>query len=82
MEIFGRTIEHNREYSLPISNLVGAMVLAVAVSYPVGYLLIDVLGWITLMAEQANDGYMHVSHFFAGALVLALPMIGFTDRLT
>lgn len=82
MEIFGRTIEHNREYSLPISNLVGAMVLAVAVSYLVGYLLIDVLGWMTLTPGQANDGYVHVFRFFAGALVLALPMIGFTDRLT
>lgn len=36
MEIFGRTIEHNRGHLLPISNLVETMALAVAVSYPVG----------------------------------------------
>ena len=77
MEIFGWTIVRNTEDSLPMTHLFLGMVVAIAVGYPVGYLLIDVLGWIVLSQEQARGGYVHVFRVFAGFAALSIPLMGF-----
>lgn len=59
-----------RTWQLALAGLVG-----VAFSYPLGYLLIDALGWVALSQDQARDGYVHVFRTLTGLLCLVLPMM-------
>lgn len=76
MRLFDWTIERNTEDSPPVWHLMVAMIFATSVGYSLGYLLIDVLIWITLTPEQFQGGNIHFSRMFLGFLVMALPMMG------
>lgn len=50
-----------------------ALTLAVAISYPVGYVLLDVVEWVKIPSEaQQVIGAVHVARVFLGAIVLGV----------
>lgn len=75
MEIFGWTISRREIDSLPTLQLVVTGIVVAAIAYPLGYLMIDVLHWISLTPEQSRDVY--VCRVITGLLVMAPPGIGF-----
>lgn len=42
--------------------IAGGAILPLLIAYPIGYLLIDVLRWITLTPEQMQGGCTFTSH--------------------
>lgn len=52
-----------------------AGVVVMALGWPLGYLLIDALGWVELTLDQARDGNVHVARTLTGLLCLALPVM-------
>lgn len=52
-----------------------AGVVVMALCWPLGYLLIDTLGWVELNPGQARNGYVHFFRALTGLLCLALPMM-------
>lgn len=50
--------------------------LGVVLAYGVGYLLVDVLGWIAVSARQAEPAHLDGVRVFVGAGMMAVAGIG------
>lgn len=49
-----------------------ALAIAIAISYPVGYVFIDVVKWVKIPLElQEAPGAIHVMRSFLGAIVIS-----------
>lgn len=58
---------------LDVFVLSGVAVIILTLSYLLGYLLIDSLGWIQLSQDQARDGYVHVFRILTGVMGFVVP---------
>lgn len=58
---------------LDVFVLSGVAVITLTLSYLLGYLLIDSLGWIQLSQDQARDGYVHAFRILTGVMGFVVP---------
>lgn len=59
-------------FSLPLLLII---VIVLTIAYPVGYLLIDNLNWITITPEQNIEWFQHALRYLIGAGVLVAAII-------
>lgn len=58
--------------------LLSCILFSVALSYPIGYIVIEIFAWVELTPEQLQNGFPHVARYLMGLLglmLLALPML-------
>lgn len=75
MEILNWIISQEVSHKLRTSHIWIITILVIAIAYPIGYLLIDVLDWISLTPEQLQNGFQHIARYLVGAASLVLPIM-------